>query len=245
MGCTAAKPAAPKKAQPNAAQLPPKVVEPAEPLEPVVSSPLPTETRPTLRYLDVWGRGEVLRMTLHFAGVSFLDQRMTKEEWAAFKPRAEFNVCPIMDIDGKTLSQARAILRYICYKKGFYPANKEQTYLCESVCDLVEDMRSPLLQAYLEEDKEKIAKAKEPLPGQLLMLETRLLKSPDQGKSYFLGKYPSMCDFMVFNFLWDNYMCKERNLQAEVPKTLQSFTTKMLENPGLSAYVRGRETRPY
>lgn len=238
MGCTAAKPAA-KKSQPNASQLPPKAAEVPE------LSALPIDSRPTLHYFDVWGRGEVLRMALHYAGVSFVDQRMTQEEWTAFKPRTEFQVCPIMDIDGKTMSQTRAILRYICYKKGFYPANKEQTYFCESLSDLVEDMRSPLLQAYSEGNEEKIAKAKEPLPAQLLRLETRLQQSPDQGKSFFLGKSATMCDFMVFNFLWDNYLCKERNLAAEVPKMLQGFAAKMMENPGLSAYVRARETRPY
>ena len=239
MGCTAAKPAAPKKAQQNASQLPPKAIETQHP------SPTPTDNRPTLRYFDVWGRGEVLRMALHYAGVSFVDERMTKEDWAVFKPRAEFQVCPIMDIDGKTLSQTRAILQYICYKKGFYPANKEQTYFCESLTDLVEDMRSPLLAAYAEGNEEKIAQAKEKLPAQLVMLEARLLKSPEQGKFFFLGKAASMCDFMVFNFLWDNYLCKERSLATDVPRALQGFAAKMMENPGLSAYVRARETRPY
>ena len=184
-------------------------------------------------------------MAFHYTGISYIDERISATEWEDYKGRAEFQMLPIMEMDGKTMCQTRAILRYLCYKKGYYPANKKEAYFCESLCDLVEDMRSPLLQAYSKNDEVEIAKVKAQFPSQLLMIENRLHNSPEQGKAFFLGKSATMCDFMVFNFLWDNYLCKERNLAAEVPKSLQNFAGRMADNPGLGAYLRARESRPY
>ena len=40
-------------------------------------------------YFDRPGRGEATRLLFHAAGVEFIDNRITEEEWKEFKPDCE------------------------------------------------------------------------------------------------------------------------------------------------------------
>lgn len=204
-------------------------------------------SRVVLHYFDLYGRAEVIRMMLKAYSVDFEDHRFGSEEWVRLKAKAEFQVCPILEIEGKTLCETRAILRFLSMKQDLYPSNSKEIYLCESVCDLVDDMRLPLIDAARTSDIDKMMKAQAALPQRLLMLEKRLKRNPGQPQAFFHGKAAGMADFLVFNFLWDNFLSPERKEdRAEaVPQTLVDFTERMLANPALRRYLETRPPRPY
>lgn len=208
------------------------------------SSSFPT-SKVTLRYFDLYGRAEVLRMLLKARDIAFVDYRFGLEEWVKLKPTAEFQICPILEIDGKKLSQTRAILRYLCMKEGLYPRDSKEIYLCESLCDYVDDIRLPLIDAVRTSDIEKMMQAKTALPQHLMKLESRLERG--HSKLFYHGDAPGMADFMVFSFLWDNFLSAERkdDQTVKMPKALTAFAERMLENPKLRSYLETRAHRPY
>jgi len=199
-----------------------------------------------LHYFDLYGRAEVIRMVLHYLHLNFSDHRFGAEEWVQLKPTFEFQDCPVLEVDGKKLSTTRAILRYLCMTNGLYPSGLEEVYWCESLCDFVDDICLPLIDAARTSDIEMLLKAKNALPERLQMVEKRLLRNKE-GKAYFIGSAVTMADFMVFNLLWDHCLSPDRrdDLEAQVPRLLKLFATKMMENTALKDYVDSRRPKPY
>ena len=68
-----------------------------------------------LKYFDVFGKGEPIRMCLWKAGKEFKDTRLTFEEWGAWKAECpEFGQMPLLYLeDGTVLSQGTPILMYL------------------------------------------------------------------------------------------------------------------------------------
>ena len=64
--------------------------------------------KPTVRYFQVYAKGEPIKMALWKAGVDFEDNRFTPEEWQALKASGKlpFGQVPILELaDGTVLSQ--------------------------------------------------------------------------------------------------------------------------------------------
>lgn len=185
-------------------------------------------------------------MLLHYLHYHFTDHRFGAEEWVQLKTKFEFMDCPVLELDGKMLSQTRAILRYLCMIGDLYPHDLQEIYWCESLCDFVDDIALPLIEAAQTSDIEKLLKAKSALPERLQLLEKRLQRN-NEGKAYFVGVTPTMADIVVFNLLWDQCLNPDRreDLEAMVPRLLKAFVTKMLENVALKNYVESRRPKPF
>ncbi|VDM98871.1 unnamed protein product [Thelazia callipaeda] len=72
-----------------------------------------------LYYFDLMGRAEVIRLIFAQAEVPYEDIRFNKEDWAThYKPMMPFGQVPVLDEDGKLLSQSTAIALYLARKFG-------------------------------------------------------------------------------------------------------------------------------
>lgn len=236
--------------QPTAVPLPaPPTQEP--PALPDTSPPThPTKVPSvTLHYFDLYGRGEVFRMIFTYLKVNFTDHRVEFSEWPTLKtsPLCEFGVLPVLDINGRRLAQTRSILRYVCQVYYLYPTRTslKDIYLTESVCDLIDDLRTPLITLIFNKDADGISKHYDSnITTGLEMLETRLASNP-ANSGFFLGSAVSMSDFAVFEFLWDYFLMPEKRKAHEgrVQKhtNLTQFTEKMRRlNPELENYLSNR-----
>lgn len=52
-----------------------------------------------LNYFNVRGRGEVVRLVFHLAGIEFEDNRIEFQNWPQLKPLAPFNQLPYLEIN--------------------------------------------------------------------------------------------------------------------------------------------------
>ena len=213
------------------------------------AAPPPKVAPVTLHYFDLYGRGEIFRMIFTHLKVQFTDHRVQFSEWPAVKtsPLCEFGQLPVLEMNGKKLSQTRSVLRYVCQLNGMYPhrSNIKDIYMVESVCDVVDDLRIPLIELTFAKNTEGLAthydtKIAEGLPR----LESRLEKNPIKS-GFFVGATVTMADFAVFEFLWDFFLMdgkkeihESRILQFS---NLAQFSQKMKKlSPELAAYLQRR-----
>lgn len=108
-----------------------------------------------LRYFDVRGRGEAIRMALADQGLEFEDAAFSSAEWGKDKPdglKAEwlaagklpFGQVPLLEIDGLQLVQSHTILRYLGRRQGWYEGKYDTLARVDLVADGTEDVRKQL-----------------------------------------------------------------------------------------------------
>lgn len=93
------------------------------------------ETTPVLRYFNVRGRGEAIRLAFADNGIAFEDASFSGDDWGKDKEDGlkakwtasgliAFGQVPLLEIDGLKLVQSQAILRYLGRKVGWYAGAK-------------------------------------------------------------------------------------------------------------------------
>jgi len=108
----------------------------------------------TLIYFPFGGRAAPIRDALRIGGVPFEDKHVDFETFGAMKASGElpFGAVPILKLDGKTISQSTAILRYAGKLSGLYPSDPALALRVDEAMDGVDDMMSPMGASIREED---------------------------------------------------------------------------------------------
>jgi glutathione S-transferase len=154
-----------------------------------------------LTYFDFdGGRGEPARLALSIGGVAFEDQRIGVGDWPTFRDKTPFLAMPVLEVDGKPVTQSNSILRYLGKLTGLYPKDEWQALLCDEVMDACEDIGTRIGNTINMPDAAK-KQAREELsaeriPRYLAQLQARLQAA---GGEYFAGGRLSVADLKVFN----------------------------------------------
>ena len=112
---------------------------------------------PTLHYYDFQsrGRGQVVRLLWEDAGIAYEDVRYSFEEFPESKRTkiSDLNPTgniPVIELNGKILTQSYAILRHFARLLGKYDGKtEEEKYWADAMCDIAIDCGSPLLFLHL------------------------------------------------------------------------------------------------
>ena len=102
---------------------------------------------PVMHYFDFAsrGRGQVVRLMWEDAGIAYEDVRYTFEEYPEYKnskiqrmnPNATI---PVIELNGKILTQSYAILRHFARQLGKYDGQTEdEKYWADAMCDIALD----------------------------------------------------------------------------------------------------------
>ena len=115
-----------------------------------------------LTYFDFdGGRGEPVRIALHAAGIQFKDERLSFPEFGEMRKDLRFNSLPVLEIDGKVVSQSNAIGRYVGKLAGLYPVDDTEALYCDEVLDAQEDLLHYIVPTFgLEGEALKAAREK-------------------------------------------------------------------------------------
>jgi glutathione S-transferase len=153
-----------------------------------------------LTYFDFnGGRGEPIRIVLHAAGLAFDDNRVSFPEFSKIRKELRFNALPVLEIDGKAVTQSNAICRYLGKMADLYPEDDLQALYCDETMDAVEDLSHHIGQTIgLEGDQLQLAREKL-VDGWL----STFLRGLDQllvrgGGKYFAGSSMTVADLKVF-----------------------------------------------
>ena len=153
-----------------------------------------------LTYFDFdGGRGEPARLALHVGGIAFEDHRIPGPEWPKHRDTMPFRTMPVLQADGKVLTQSNTINRYVGRLAGLYPKDDWQATLCDEIMDATEDIGSRIGATIAMADDHK-KKAREALAADLLPrhLETLDAKLKANGGEYFADKRLTVADLKVF-----------------------------------------------
>ena len=153
-----------------------------------------------LTYFDFdGGRGEPARLALHIGGIAFEDYRIAGKDWPAFRDKTPFFAMPVLEVDGKVVSQSNSINRYVGKLTGLYPKDDWQALLCDEVMDAAEDIGTRIAQTMgLPEDAKKNAR-EELVAGRIQRyLEQFQARLQAAGGEYFADEHLTMADLKVF-----------------------------------------------
>eukprot|EP00842_Homolaphlyctis_polyrhiza_P006523 jgi/Hompol1/6872/HPOL_002359-RA len=199
--------------------------------------------KPTLLYFNVagtQGRGEVVRLMFHEAGIEFEDKRIEFSEWGQMKPQITADVnpvgsLPIVQLNGRNLAQSVPILRYIAKKLGkYHGSNDDQELFIDQFTDIYIDWRA----SWVTSLSGQPAHAKENAPRYHKVFE-KLLAS--YGGPFVIGgefSYADVCLYQVLND--DGLLANNKAALAELPN-LKRFSDAVEARPRIAKYLEFRK----
>ncbi|XP_071455241.1 glutathione S-transferase-like [Hetaerina americana] len=198
-----------------------------------------------LTYFDVRGRGEAIRFILHQAGVEFEDNRISKDQWGTIKPTTPFGKVPILEEDGKQVTQSLAIERYLARKFKLTGKDEWEALECDVAAETLGDLHTQVVQAFFNPDASK----KDELKGTIIK---------DQAP-FYLGKFDEQVKknggFLVGGHLTWADLHFVATLQVscdmlgsdivESHANLKTHRDMVLNLPNIKAWVAKRPTTPF
>lgn len=156
-----------------------------------------------LTYFDInGGRGEPIRLAMHFGNIEFEDFRFPFSDFAEVRKSTPLGQVPTFEINGQLVTQGNAILRFVGKQAGLYPSDDYQALLCDEILGIVEDATQKLVTTFglegdtLKEAREKLVKHSF-IPA-LQLLQKRLIDNPSE---FIVGDKLSIADLKVFVWL--------------------------------------------
>lgn len=200
-----------------------------------------------LTYFDFHGgRGEPARLAMFMGGIEFEDRRVPLAEWPAVKEETPFNAVPVLEVDGKTLTQSNAINRYVGKLAGLYPSDPWQAALCDEVMDAIEDIVNEVVATFTIENEEEKRAARQaladgPLRFYLERLQTRLEQT---GGEYFADNRLTVADLKVFVWIRNLRSGLLDYIPTDLPDRIAPLLVEHLErvnkHPKITAYYKSR-----
>jgi len=199
-----------------------------------------------LTYFDFdGGRGEAARLIMYLAGIAFDDRRIPGKDWPAMRDQTPFQQVPMLEVDGKVITQSNTLNRYLGKLAGLYPKDDWQAALVDEVMDAVEDISTRIADTIgLEGEAKKKARealAAGPIPRYLQQFEARLKAG---GGEWFADKRLTVADIKCF--LWVRWL--KSGALDHVPADLVDGNAPLLaqhlervkSHPKIAAYYAAR-----
>ena len=199
-----------------------------------------------LSYFDFdGGRGEAARLVMHLGGIAFEDRRIAGKDWPALRDKTPFQAMPVLEVDGRVITQSNTINRYLGKLAGLYPKDDWQAALVDEVMDAVEDVSTKIGNTMALEGEAK-KKAREalaagPIPRFLQQIEARLKAG---GGEWFVEKRLTVADLKCF--LWIRWLKSGAldHVPTDIVDQQAPLLAKHLErvknHPKIAAYYAAR-----
>merc|ERR1719453_1875456 len=158
-----------------------------------------------LTYFGLPGRAEMSRLTLTYANIPFEDNRIEGKDWGALKPSIKpWGQLPILEVDGTTISQSCAILRYCGRIAGLIPNDPIKEARSNELIDSAEDILKLFIPSFSIKDSDEKVAARVEICKEGGKLEETLGKFEaflvaNAGSAFAVGDSITIADFVLFN----------------------------------------------
>ncbi|CAL8121009.1 unnamed protein product [Orchesella dallaii] len=166
-----------------------------------------------LTFMDLQGIAEPIRLIFKYSSVPFEDYRIPVDDWLDHKKSYKWERVPLLEWNGKSLSQSVAISRFLGRKFGLIPDDQWEAAKCDEIVGALYDLRNlmePMFYAKYNGDNETSEKCR----GELLsadkvpliltnlndLLKEIKTESGNGGDLIFGGSRPYWADFWLAHF---------------------------------------------
>ena len=205
----------------------------------------PKSNVPKLYYWGLHGRAEAMRLAFTLAGIEFEDIRLEGPGWGKMKtsllptmPQANI---PMLEIDGKMYSEAKACLRYVGTIANMVPSNPTDQLSMDEIISYSDNIFGCVGFAFSgasADEKKKTAEESAVKGGQLYSVLSNyetILKGCADG--WVAGKNMSIADlwlFSLFSFLASPMFPFPSNFMEDFP-TINAYRKKIGTIPAVQA----------
>jgi len=193
-----------------------------------------------LLYFAARGRGECLRLLLHFSKTPFTDTCVTGTDWAALKPKTPLGQMPILiekvGTEEFQIPQSMAIARHIARQKNLCGATERDQVRADVLAEVIVDWKGAFAQVMRE--KEKAVEFASKRLGELLTILTKFLELSPSKNGFFVADTATYADILAFDLL-DVLTCYKPNVLANQAK-LSKFVEMMRAHENLKDYLASR-----
>ncbi|KAL5018475.1 hypothetical protein ScPMuIL_004197 [Solemya velum] len=185
-------------------------------------------------YFNGRARGEAIRMAFAVGGVKFEDVRVELSDWPTLKPKTPQGALPTLEVNGKTLSQSMAILRYVgreCGLIGKKPIEQaEVDCLIETLTDIWNSHVNFVREQDLTIKKKLLTKHTDEVLPKVMDLMEKALADNSAGKGFLVGSGLTIADIRLYctmdypleayGFKLDKYpkVAAHRKMMEAIPK---------------------------
>ncbi|CAB3372553.1 Hypothetical predicted protein [Cloeon dipterum] len=198
-----------------------------------------------LTYFNVSGLGEGIRYLLHYGGVDFEDERITKEEFPGWKDKLPLGQLPVLDFEGRTLYQSMSICRFLAKRFHLTGQDEWDTLKCDIAIDTIADIASAITPSADETDEEAKKAKKAAALTKINFLTEKLEEQLANNDGHFVDGQLTWSDLM-FAALYPTLLHRAggEDIFAERP-LLKALKAKVDALPAIKAYLDKRPPVPY
>ncbi|TMS36820.1 hypothetical protein L596_003898 [Steinernema carpocapsae] len=208
---------------------------------------MPVVPKFRLIYFDREGRAEVSRLMFHDANVNFEDHRIQFDDWPSLKSSFPNEQLPVLEYNGKQLSQSDAINRFLAKLFGYHGVSEWDCARIDEIVSTFADVVSQLVAVILEDNaKAKIEKYNNAMEHHVYpfyqMLETRL--QAKNNHNWLVGNDISLADFALFNVTWNLHHNKgfpDNTFPLEDFNLLSLIVQRVGSRPNLKHYLANKK----
>nr|WET52660.1 glutathione S-transferase [Phaedon brassicae]WET52786.1 glutathione S-transferase [Phaedon brassicae] len=194
-----------------------------------------------LTYFNLTGLGEVIRFLFHYGGIEFEDVRIEQfTEWPAIKSKMPFGQMPILEYNGKTYYQCRAIARYLAKQVKLVGKDDLENLEIDQTADIVSDLFQKIVDYYYEPDQ-KVKKNKEgPTLNELLPSHIgKLEKQIQNNNGYLVGGHLTWADLHLVGATEYISFMSGKDIVADTTY-IKALKQKVHALPGIKEYISKR-----
>ena len=198
-----------------------------------------------LTYFDIdGGRAEPVRVAFHAAGIEFEDKRIAFPEFMEMRGSTRFNSVPVLEIDGKAVTQTNGMCRYVGKMAGLYPEDDLQALYCDEALGAVEDLLHRIVPTFgLEGDELKTAREKL-VNGWMTTFVKGLGEILARGGDYIADNRLTVADLKVaYLTQWLNAGQLDHvptDLVERLAPALNAHADRVMNDPVVKAYYAAR-----
>ncbi|KAI4195734.1 MAG: hypothetical protein LQ350_007015 [Teloschistes chrysophthalmus] len=203
---------------------------------------------PTIHYLDFAsrGRGQVVRLMWEDAGIAYTDIRYGFDEYPEYKKTviAEKNpttTLPVIELNGKILTQSYAILRHFARQLGEYDGEtEEEKYLTDMICDIGSDWRTLFVNALFSPNKdETYPKHQETDRNRFLKALETHLSSHDLSRQgpYVIGEKVTYADLVIYQVMHDESLTQDGRKGLQEYPRLKQLVDAFEDRPNVKKFL--------
>uniref|UniRef100_A0A1B6KRC4 glutathione transferase n=1 Tax=Graphocephala atropunctata TaxID=36148 RepID=A0A1B6KRC4_9HEMI len=204
-----------------------------------------SDSKIKLTYFPIIGLAEPIRFMLAYLGKDFEDYRVGGNEWLSMKSSTPWGKVPVLEINGKTVTQNVAICRYLAQEAGLRGKDTWEDLRIDEIVDILGDFRTELAKYHYEQDPEKKESIKGPLFKETVPFYLKKLEALIKENNGYLANGKLSWADLYFGSVSDylNYM-----FGSEITDGYPSFKAlkeKVYALPQIKAWLDKRPAEDY